>query len=96
MGRDTFVLAIALLANLVAVPASAQSLEITNIKGDLYQARSGSEVTVFLVTAAGIIMADPLDRDAARVLHKELAARFPDRPVNLRPQVLRGVGAHSL
>ena len=57
---------------------------ITNITGDLYRAENDitfiTHVTVFLVTDEGIILADPINRDFATWLKKELDERF-DVPV---------------
>ena len=57
---------------------------ITQVRGDLYKAQSGTgvaAVTVFLVTPEGIILADPLTPEFAAWLKGELATRFPGRPV---------------
>ena len=50
--------------------------EIVPIAGDLYRAQDGTHFTVFLVTAEGIILADPLNADFATWLEGELAQRF--------------------
>jgi cyclase len=63
------------------LPVTAADREITQLRDDLYQVRDGQQFTVFLVTAEGIILADPLGRDAALWLKEELAARFPGRRV---------------
>ena len=70
------------------VPASdAQSVEplpdaeITQLRGDLYQARTGGAYTIFLVTSDGVIIGDPINYTFARWLREQLAVRFPDRPV---------------
>src|SRR5688572_13310047 len=62
-----------------AAPAPVR--EITLLRGDLYRVQAGGQVTVFLVTPNGIILADPLNYDTAAWLRKELETRFPDRPV---------------
>lgn len=62
-----------------AAPAPARG--ITLVRGDLYRVQAGQQVTVFLVTRDGIILADPLNYDTALWLRKELETRFPDRPV---------------
>ena len=54
---------------------------INNVRGDLYTLTHRGQVTVFLVTADGIILGDPLNQVAANWLKKELAARYPDRRV---------------
>ena len=62
------------------VQASPDNREITNITGDLYRARSNNHYTVFLVTSAGIILADPINTAFATWLKAELEQRF-DVPV---------------
>ncbi len=54
--------------------------EIKKIAGDLYQFRNKFHNSVFLVTPAGIIAADPINAEAARWLKAELAKRF-NQPV---------------
>jgi hypothetical protein len=54
---------------------------IASLRGDLYRVQVGSEVTLFLVAPGGIILVDPLQREAARWLRGELEERFPGRPV---------------
>jgi glyoxylase-like metal-dependent hydrolase (beta-lactamase superfamily II) len=49
---------------------------IVNITGQLYRAQNNNHYTVFLVTPEGIIMSDPINRDFARYLKAEIAARF--------------------
>ena len=63
--------------------AAAQPPEpvITPIAGDLYQIRSGGQVTVFLAAPAGIVLIDPLGADTAMWLKGEFAQRFPNVPV---------------
>jgi glyoxylase-like metal-dependent hydrolase (beta-lactamase superfamily II) len=55
--------------------------EITPVTGDLYRARSGNWYTVFLVTPAGIVLADPLNVGFADWLKSELDTRFPGKAV---------------
>jgi len=64
-----------------AQEAPAPARGITNIRGDLYRVQDGAHYTVFLVTPAGIILADPINPEAATWLKGELARRFPNRPV---------------
>jgi len=57
---------------------------IEQVRGDLYKVVSGpgvAAVTVFLVTADGIVLADPLNPEFAAWLKTELATRFPGKPV---------------
>ncbi len=49
---------------------------IVNVTGQLYRAQNDRHFTVFLVTPAGIIMSDPINRDFATWLKGELASRF--------------------
>jgi glyoxylase-like metal-dependent hydrolase (beta-lactamase superfamily II) len=49
---------------------------IVNITGQLYRAQNDNHYTVFLVTPAGIIMSDPINRDFSRWLKGEMASRF--------------------
>jgi glyoxylase-like metal-dependent hydrolase (beta-lactamase superfamily II) len=59
-----------------AVPAQAPTRAIVNVTGQLYRAQNNNHYTVFVVTPDGIIMSDPINRDFARWLKGELAARF--------------------
>ena len=75
------VLALTLLSPLPAraqqaAATSGTTREITQVSGDLYLARDGQECTVFVVTADGIVLGDPLGREAALWLRNELKARF--------------------
>jgi glyoxylase-like metal-dependent hydrolase (beta-lactamase superfamily II) len=54
----------------------APTRAIVNVTGQLYRAQNNNHYTVFLVTPEGIIMSDPINRDFARWLKGELAARF--------------------
>ena len=49
---------------------------IRNVTGNLYEARTATHNAVFLATADGIIVVDPLRADFAEWLEGELAARF--------------------
>lgn len=88
-----FIRAAALLlwAFVCVVPALAQQPQgpaqrpptrsITRIAGDLYRVQNNDHYTVFLVTPAGIILADPINVDAAAWIKAQLTARFPNAPV---------------
>jgi glyoxylase-like metal-dependent hydrolase (beta-lactamase superfamily II) len=70
-----------LLALVTFMPARAQqprgpAREITRIAPDLYRARNGNWYAIFLVTPAGVILADPINPDFAQWLKAEIAARF--------------------
>ena len=54
---------------------------ITRITGDLYRVQNNDHYTVFLVTPAGIILADPINVDAAIWLKAQLAEQFKNVPV---------------
>ena len=63
-------------------PAQARTArEILRIGDDVYRARNGQWYSFFLVTAEGIILADPLNMDFAKWLKAQLDERFPGRPV---------------
>ena len=83
------------LAALLALPAAAQSLgqvepllaqapaavrEITKITGEVYRFRNNNHYSIFVVTPAGIIATDPINKDAATWLKAELQQRF-NQPV---------------
>jgi glyoxylase-like metal-dependent hydrolase (beta-lactamase superfamily II) len=65
--------------------ASAQNKpparSIVTIAPDLFRAQNNNHYTVFLVTAEGIIISDPINRDFATWLKAEFQKRFPNRPV---------------
>ena len=71
----------ALLAGASFAQPRTPPREIVPVKGDLYRARNGNWYTAFLVTPAGIILADPINEDFAPWLERELDARFPGKPV---------------
>ena len=54
---------------------------ITRIAGDLYRVQNNEHYTVFLVTPAGIILADPINVEAAAWIKAQLTERFPNAPV---------------
>jgi glyoxylase-like metal-dependent hydrolase (beta-lactamase superfamily II) len=54
---------------------------MTRITGDLYRVQNNDHYTVFLVTPAGIILADPINVEAANWIKTQLAERFPNTPV---------------
>lgn len=53
---------------------------ISKITGDLYRFQNDFHYSVFLVTADGIIVTDPINADAARWLKMELTKRF-NKPI---------------
>jgi glyoxylase-like metal-dependent hydrolase (beta-lactamase superfamily II) len=73
------VLAIFMVTGITADSGLAQSQAtrtITRIAGDLYRFQNDAHVAVFLVTEEGIILADPISRDASTWLKAELDERF--------------------
>ena len=65
-----------------AAPAVPRSIE--QVSGNLYRVLNNTgfpQVTVFLVTTEGIILADPLNPEFSAWLRAELAERFSDQPV---------------
>lgn len=61
-----------LLASAGLAAQQQPAREITRITGDLYWFRNAFHFSVFLVTPAGIVVADPIDAEAARWLKQEL------------------------
>ena len=62
-------------------PPRTPPREISRITGDLYRAHNGNWYTVFLVTADGIVLGDPINVAFATWLKGELDARFAGKPV---------------
>jgi glyoxylase-like metal-dependent hydrolase (beta-lactamase superfamily II) len=62
------------------VAQAAPVREITKIAGEIYRFRNNSHYSIFVVTPAGIIATDPINRDAATWLKAELQRRF-NQPV---------------
>ena len=86
-GRFSTFLVIALLGFTCIPSAIAQPQQgppvrsITKLAGDLYRVQNNDHYTVFLVTPGGIILAYPINVDAANWLKGQLAERFPNAPV---------------
>ncbi len=59
-----------------ATPTEDPARGITNITGNLYEARDLAHNTVFLVTPDGVILGDPMGADSAQWLKEEIAERF--------------------
>ena len=49
---------------------------IVSVTGNLYRAQNNNHFTVFLLTAEGIILSDPINRDFSTWLKTELDSRF--------------------
>jgi glyoxylase-like metal-dependent hydrolase (beta-lactamase superfamily II) len=60
----------------VQVAQAAPVREITRIAGEIYRFRNNAHYSIFVVTPAGIIATDPINRDAATWLKAELQRRF--------------------
>jgi glyoxylase-like metal-dependent hydrolase (beta-lactamase superfamily II) len=60
----------------VQVAQAAPVREITKIAGEIYRFRNNAHYSIFVVTPAGIIATDPINRDAATWLKAELQRRF--------------------
>ncbi len=56
--------------------APAATREITKIAGEIYRFRNNNHYSIFVVTPAGIIATDPINKDAAAWLRAELRQRF--------------------
>ena len=61
--------------NGLAQPAQP-TRSIANVSGNLWRAQNNTHFTVFLVTAEGIIVSDPISRDFATWFKSELDERF--------------------
>jgi glyoxylase-like metal-dependent hydrolase (beta-lactamase superfamily II) len=90
MNRRIRLLTAAFVAATIVVPAAAALAQqppgpprrsITRIAGDLYRVQNNDHYTVFLVTPAGIILADPINVEAAAWIKAQLTERFPNAPV---------------
>ncbi len=71
-----------------AWPAVAQSpveqpvvREISKVAGEIYRFRNDSDYSIFVVTPSGIVVADPINADAADWLKQQLERNWPNRPV---------------
>lgn len=62
-------------------PAGPPRRSISRITGELYRVQNNDHYTVFLVTPAGIMLADPINADLGAWLKAELGQRFPNTPV---------------
>jgi len=74
---NRFMVGIMLAMTVFAVPAQdPPKREITQIAGDLYRFQNNFHFSVFLVTPAGVIATDPINKDAAEWLRAEISKRF--------------------
>ena len=77
----SWLLACVVTAAYAQQPQGPAMRSIVRVTGDLYRAQNNDHYTVFLVTPAGIILADPISTDFSTWLAGQLAERFPNRPV---------------
>ncbi len=78
-GAAALILAVALSGQVMAQrgPGQREAVrEITHVAGDLYRFRNNDHYSVFLVTAEGVIVTDPINRAAAQWLKDEIDSRF--------------------
>ena len=84
--------ALAVLASGLAVfvvPAGAQNApaaparEVLHVAGDVYQFRNGGHYGTFMVTDEGVLLVDPISREAAAWLRGHLDGQFPGKPIKI-------------
>jgi glyoxylase-like metal-dependent hydrolase (beta-lactamase superfamily II) len=63
-----------------AAAQATPAREITKLAGEVYRFRNAGHFSVFAVTPAGIIVTDPINKEAAEWLKAELKTRF-NQPV---------------
>ncbi|WP_036485596.1 MBL fold metallo-hydrolase [Myxosarcina sp. GI1] len=61
-------------------PTLAQNYQIERIRGNVYRFTAGNYRSVFMETDGGIVVSDPINKEAATWLKQELAKRF-DKPI---------------
>ena len=59
---------------------AADDRSLTQISGDLYRFKNNFHYSVVLVTSEGVIVTDPINKEAAQWLKKEIAERF-NKPI---------------
>ncbi|WP_414624270.1 MBL fold metallo-hydrolase [Calothrix sp. CCY 0018] len=64
----------------ISTPVQAQNYQIDSIRSNVYRFTAGNYRSVFMVTDAGILVTDPISKEASRWLKQELARRF-DKPI---------------
>lgn len=64
-----------------AAQAPAPERSITQVTGDLYRFQNNQHFGLYLLTRAGVIVADPINRDTANWLKGEIAARHNNAKV---------------
>jgi glyoxylase-like metal-dependent hydrolase (beta-lactamase superfamily II) len=79
--RITSIAVLTLTFLIYSVPSfSADKRSLTLINGDLYRFQNNFHFSVVLVTDAGVIVTDPINKNAAQWLKDEIASRF-DKPI---------------
>jgi len=79
--RITGIAVLALACLIYAMPSyAAANRSLTLINGDLYRFQNNFHFSVVLVTDAGVMVTDPINKDAAQWLKDEIASRF-DKPI---------------
>lgn len=76
MGKKLILVAISLIVFSSQILAAKAEYAITPVKDNVYRFTAGNYHSVFMVTAEGIIVTDPIDPGAANYLQKELKKRF--------------------
>lgn len=76
MKRYLLLLLVAVVGGANLAVQAEDKRSITQVTGDLYRFQNNFHVAAFLVTPEGVILADPINADAARWLKAELKARF--------------------
>jgi len=71
-------LAAAALAAALVLPAAAQDATraLTNVKGDVWRFQNNFHFSVVVVTADGVVVADPISAEAAEWLKAQIATQF--------------------
>jgi len=72
------ILSAALLIAFAAFPATAQEAKraLTNVEGDVWRFQNNFHYSMVVETAAGVIVTDPIDADAAAWLKAEISEKF--------------------
>lgn len=65
----------------ISTPVQAQNYQIDSIRSNVYRFTAGNYRSVFMVTDAGILVTDPISKEASTWLKQELARRF-DKPIS--------------
>lgn len=74
---STRIIAVVLALFVFCAPAPAQqNYQIDLVRGNVYRFTAGNYCSVFMVTAQGIVVTDPVSKEAATWLKQELARRF--------------------